>query len=56
MSLESTVTGGFGWKHAAAIVGLGILAASLYRNNFFGLGGIADKIASTVSGIVPKVG
>jgi hypothetical protein len=56
MSVENTVTFGFGWKHAAAIVGLGILAASLYRNNFFGLGGIADKIASTASGIVPKVG
>ena len=46
MSLESTVTGGFGWKHALVILGFGILGASFYRNNVFGLGAIADKVAA----------
>jgi hypothetical protein len=51
MSLESTVTGGFGWKHALAIIGLGIVAASAYRNNILGLGAIADKITGTVKNV-----
>jgi hypothetical protein len=51
MSLESTITGGFGWKHALVIVGLGILGAALYQANPFGVSGIAQKVAGTVKGI-----
>jgi hypothetical protein len=51
MSVENTVTAGFGWKHALAIIGFGILAASAYRNNVLGLGAIADKLVGTVKGV-----
>lgn len=49
--IEKVVTGGFGWKHAFAIIGLSLIGAALFRRNTFGLGGIADKIAGIADNV-----
>lgn len=51
MSVENTLTGGFGWKHALVIIGLAVVGASVYRQNILGLSAIADKVTGTVKGI-----
>lgn len=51
-SIERVVTGGFGWKHAFVIIGLGIIGAAVYRRNVFGLSQMADRLV----GVVDRVG
>lgn len=51
MSLENTVTGGFGWKHALVIIGLSLVGAAVYNANVLGLGGIANTLVSPIKNI-----